>query len=225
MPRPISLLVLCLLPCACAGPTIPEGQGRGLVSFDRTPPAGEANYTRPQWQAGDRLVYLRGNALRVSLVVEADAAGYRLVQQNSGEVQQLDQDLGDLGLFAAPVGKNPAKQEIAIAPADARYHWPLWLGKRWSCHFLRKAPGQPPLPLLVAYEVEGFETVRVPAGSFETLRILRRANVAADGTFLERTALSWYAPSLGIEVRRLEDSILTELAEVHRQEAAPSAAK
>lgn len=216
--RSLVFLAAALGLSACAGPTIPDGQGRGLLSHDRSPATDGPTYARPTWQAGDRLVYLRGNAVRMTLLVEVDDAGYRLVQQSTGEVQVLDRDFGDVSLLAAPVGKQPAAPEIVVAPPDARYHWPLWLGKRWSCHFLRKAPGMPPLPLLVTYQVDAIDTITVPAGTYETLRIIRRANVAADGSYMERVTLSWYAPSLGVEVRRLEDSTLTELAEVHRQQ-------
>ncbi len=195
---------------------MPAGEGRGLVSFDRNPPAGVETFAAPGWQAGDRFVFVRGNAQRIGMHVETHGDGLLLIDDSTGGRQLLTADLADLGVEEARPGRAP-EPTIAVAPADTRYHWPLWVGKRWSNHFLRKAPGQPPLPLLVTYAVEASEDITVAAGTFRTLRILRRASVAAQGTYLERASLSWYAPAIGAEVRRLDDSIVTELAEVHRQ--------
>ncbi|MEZ5963714.1 MAG: hypothetical protein R3F56_07695 [Planctomycetota bacterium] len=205
------------LAAACAAPRMPDGSGRGLLSHDRTPPDGVETFQAPRWQNGDRLVYLRGDALRLTTHVEVTEAGYDLVDEATGERQALTTTLGDRGELAPdPRGGQP-RPVIEQAPADERYHWPLWVGKRWSCHFLRKAPGQPPLPLLVTYVVEDVDEVTVPAGTFRALRIVRRANVAAEGTYLGRVAVSWYAPEAGVEVRRIDDGVLTELAELHRQ--------
>lgn len=210
-----SLTLVCAL-AGCATPGIPDGQGRGLLSCDRKPPDGAETFAAPSWQPGDRMVFVRGSTQRLSLHVEAHGDGLALVDDASHTRQLLSADLADLGVEEVRAA-GKVEPAIAVAPGDLRYHWPLWAGKRWSCHFLRKAPGQPPLPLLVTYVVEASEDVTVPAGTFATLRILRRAAVAAEGAFLERASLYWYAPSIGTEVRRLDDGLLTELAEVHRQ--------
>jgi hypothetical protein len=209
------LTLFCLF-TACVGPQMPEGEGRGLLSFDRQPPPDAATFAAPRWQAGDRFVFVRGSAQRLTMHVEAESDGFALVDDTTKSSQLLSHELADLGL-REPDARGKMQAVIALAPGDARYHWPLWVGKRWSCQFYRKAPGQPPLPLLVTYAVEASEEVTVPAGTFQTLRILRRTSVAAQGTFLERASLCWYAPRIGAEVRRLDDGVLTELAEVHRQ--------
>jgi hypothetical protein len=195
---------------------MPEGAGRGVVGFDREAPRGVETFAAPRWQPGDRMVYLRGNALRPTMHVEARDGGYALVDVSTGAQQIMSAELADLGL-AEPNPDGSLTSTIELAPADQRYHWPLWVGKRWTCHLLRKVPGHPPLPLIATYVVEGSEEVTVPAGTFRALRILRRSNVAAEGTYVERAALTWYAPAAGVEVRRLEDGVLTELAELHRQ--------
>lgn len=215
---PPRLALVSLALAACAAPGIPEGEGRGIVGFDRRPPENAETFPAPVWTAGDRLVYLRGNQLHLAMHVEVGAdGGYVLVDEASGERQALSAELADLGLSERGPKEGEHVAVVALAPGDQRYHWPLWNGKRWSCHFLRKVPGQPPLPLLVTYAVEAMEDVTVPAGTFRALRILRRASVAAEGRYLDRASLTWYAPALGVEVRRLEDGIVTELAEVHRQ--------
>lgn len=197
---------------------MPDGVGRGLVGFDRQAPGDLPTFAAPTWHDGDRFVFVRGNALRLTWRVEIlPDGGYVLIDDGNGERQTLTAELADLGQAEVRAPDGDPVATIALAPSDQRYHWPLWVGKRWSCHFLRKAPGHPPLPLLVTYAIEASEEVTVPAGTFTALRILRRADVAAEGTYLERVTLSWYAPAVGVEVRRIDDGVLTELAEVHRQ--------
>ena len=104
-----------------------------------------------------------------------------------------------------------------LAPVDPQFTWPLWLGKKWTGHFLRKDLGGNALPLLVQYRCDAWETVTVPAGTFEALRIWRRVRPATEGTFLDQHEIIWYAPSIGYFVRRLQDNTLTELEEYHRQ--------
>ena len=38
-------------------------------------------------------------------------------------------------------------------PADFELAWPLWVGKRWSCHYVSRAPGREDLPLFVGAAV------------------------------------------------------------------------
>jgi hypothetical protein len=206
---------LCL--AACAGPALAEGSGRGLLTWDREPPSGAVTWPRPVLRRGDRFTYVRGNALRVAVHVETSDDGYLLHDEGAGITVERTQDLADRRERARNPDGTPGAVHIELAPPDEAYHWPLWVGKRWTCHHLRKAPGRPPLPLLVSYCVEAAERVTVPAGTFDTLRIARRANVAADGKYIERFTLSWYAPAAGAEVRRLEDGVLTELVEFQRQ--------
>ncbi|RMH05159.1 MAG: hypothetical protein D6702_01190 [Planctomycetota bacterium] len=221
--RPSFLLAaLILLPACAAHDELPAGSGRGLVSWDRQPPAGAETFARPEWTVGDRFVYRRGDEIRAAFRVDAiDENGIRLVEEESGLFEFLDRDLGERGQDMPGL----PKARRVFDPADSGYSWPLWVGKRWTCHYLSKRPGQKqPLPLLVRYECDAVEEVTVPAGTFRCLRIWRRARVAAKGSFKERTSLSWYSPEVGWFVRRLNADELTELVEVHRQGPAAGAA-
>jgi hypothetical protein len=71
--------------------------------------------------------------------------------------------------------------------------------------------------LLVSYECDATEEVAVAAGKFRCLRIWRRAHLAAEGNWIDRISIAWYSPEAGAIVKRLNDSILTELEEIHRQ--------
>ena len=109
------------------------------------------------------------------------------------------------------------EREFELDPGDHLVAWPLWSGKRWTSQFVSRAPTRPDLPLIASYHCDGTEVVTVPAGSFECLRIWRRLRVAAEGDFPERVSLFWYAPEVGAFVRRLDNGLVTELVEYHRQ--------
>jgi len=122
-------------------------------------------------------------------------------------------DLSDRGQ------EKSGSPELSVAndPADYTVTWPLWVGKRWSCHYVRRAAGEADVPLLASYECDGFDTVKVPAGTFRCLRIWRRVRPAAPGNYVERVSIAWYAPEVGTIVRRLNDSMLVEAVEIDRQ--------
>jgi len=209
--------LICIVAAAlssCAGAGLAEGTGQGVVSFDRNAPTGSQLHERPTWEVGDRFVYRRAGVLQVPLrVTDRGDDGYVLTHEQSGVQTLLDQDLGLVGLDV-PGDPQQTRRE---APSEALLHWPLWVGKRWSCHFYRKRVGEPILPLHVSYHCDRVETVTVPAGTFECLRIWRRARVAAEGDYMEVTSLLWYSPEVGYFARRLENGSQLELLEYHRQ--------
>ena len=215
------LLAVALLPACAAPQAMPDGHGRGLVSWDRVPPADAEVFDRPEWTVGDRFIFRRGEDIRMAYrVEEIDEEGVRLIEEESGLIHFLDPDLGDRG---QELPGMPEAQRV-FDPADSSYSFPLWVGKRWACHFLSKQPGaDAAVPLLVSYHCDAVEQVTVPAGSFRCLRIWRRARVAAKGQYKELSSLFWYAPEVGFVVKRLNASELTELDLFHRQRPAARA--
>ena len=200
-----------LLP-ACRGAAGSLPPGRGLVSYDRDPPQGAVAYDAPAWKVGDRLVYRKGGAVRAAYRVEATEDGvHRLVEEQGTLVLHIGTDLSDRGQETVGGGT------VTYDPADFELSWPLWQGKRWSCSFVSRAPGREDIPLLVSYTCDATEDVTVPAGTFRCLRIWRRARLASPGNWIDRFSIAWYAPEAGAFVRRLNDSLLTELEEIHRQ--------
>ncbi len=209
-------LIPSLFLAACATPAaLPPGSGAGLVSWDREAPTAAESFPAPHWMVGDRFVYEKGGIARLAYRVQSadPKQGYTLREEKSGLLLHLTPELAEVGQ------EMPGEPETRrrIDPYDAIFSFPLWVGKRWSCEFLSKRPDQPPLPLLVNYSCDALETITVPAGSFRCLRIWRRARVAAEGNYKERVSLIWYAPEVGWIVRRLDDSLLLELQEAHRQ--------
>jgi hypothetical protein len=163
---------------------------------------------------GDRFVYEKGGISRLAFRLESTSDGvHRLVDEQIGLVTLVGVDLSDHGQ------EKPGAPELTISedPADFAVTWPLWVGKRWSCHFVRRQAGAEDVPLLVTYECDGIDTVKVPAGTFRCLRIWRRARPASSGNYVDRISIAWYAPEVGAFVRRLNEGLLIEAVEIDRQ--------
>lgn len=189
------------------------GEGSGLVAFDPEPPGAVETFTRPEWTAGDRMVFLRGGEQSMALrVEEVTDDTYVLVDEESGASLVRDKNLANL-CEKVPDVEGPVR---VLAPADIRFHWPLWVGKRWRCNLLDKTLGGAAWPLEIRYHVEGMDEVVVPAGRFRALRIHRRMAVQTEGRFLERESVIWYSPDIGLEVRQIVDGTPVELVEWSR---------
>jgi len=213
-PLTLALLVLGFLAPACRSTEKPLPPGRGLVTYDREPPAGVETFAAPAWKVGDRFVYRKGGLSRLAFRLESiDGGVLRLVDEQAGMVMLYGADLSERGQ------EKPGEPELSMQhdPYDQVVSWPLWKGKRWSCQFVTRAPDRGDLPLLVTYECDAIEDVVVPAGNFRCLRIWRRARPSVPGNWVERISIAWYAPDAGAFVKRLSDSTLTELEEVDRQ--------
>lgn len=214
--RASALLLLALLSvvAACAGSpeALPDGAGRGLLRAD-DPPGQGPTWSRPVWAVGSRFSLVRGEQLRGTFeVVAAGDDGY-VIDAGGGREIRRDLDLGNLGEWA---GGAPSR---VLSPADVRYHWPLWVGKRWECEFVDRVRGGEALPMSASYEVEALDRVVVPAGTFDALRIRRTLRLGlpdSAGTFLTRTQMTWYAPEPGLEVRQLLGDTMVELVAFER---------
>lgn len=214
MLRTLALLAFALPFAACAsGPELPAGEGRGLIAADPSPPPGAQTYDRPTWQVGDRFVLVSGAAARGQFeVIAADANGY-VVVSDSGLRQKLDANLGVLGEW-----NDKDEPRHLMTPVDVSFHWPLWVGKRWRCAYADRTYGGASLPFEVTYVVEDLDSVTTPAGTFQALRLARTVHFVTDtGRYLDRTRLLWYAPAIGMEVRRLSEGVMTELVERTRK--------
>jgi hypothetical protein len=213
-----SLFVL-LASCAGSPDAAPQpaaAAGRGLVRADTAVPEGLASHACPEWRQGERFDLVRGDVVRGTLTIaEASPDGY-VVDLGGGRTLRRDRDLGHLGEWS---GDGQPMREML--PADVRYHWPLWVGKTWECEFVDRVRGGPSLPLAVRYTVEALDRVRVPAGEFDALRIVRSARLLVPGEdYLTRTQVVWYAPAIGVEVRQLLGESMVELVAHERPPAA-----
>lgn len=211
----LTTLGLTALLSACASPreTLPAGEG--LRAHDRTIPDGVATYAQPKWLDGDELVFRRGDRLELRFVVRSrEDGGFDLEDTERGNVLVLDGSLAQLGERAADADADDFR--LRFDPLDPSYVWPLWVGKRWTGAFTLRSP-RGDVPVVARYHCDALETVETPAGTFEALRIWRADRVDAEGNYLERTTVEWYAPAVGYVVKRLEDGLATVLVRFHRQ--------
>jgi hypothetical protein len=102
-------------------PSLPKGDGPGLVAFDADAPVGAMQWQRPQWEVGDTFTLLRGGKQRVTFTVaEKDESGYRLVD-DSGNAHERSLDLA----MRAEFRKGEDEPSHELTPEDVRFHWPL----------------------------------------------------------------------------------------------------
>ena len=214
MLRRAGLLLLTALASACGtAKTLPPGNGPGLIAFDAEVPAGAILWQRPEWQVGDSFTLLRGGKQRVTFqVTETGDAGYRLVDA-FGNAQLRGLDLSILG----EVASGGVELTHALTPADVRFHWPLWIGKSWTCRYADRTADGPSLPIETVYVVEDLDRVSTPAGVFDALRIVRRARRCDSDQFVDRCNVIWYAPEVGHELRQALGDILVELVAFERK--------
>ncbi len=209
----VFLASIFLVACS-SSPSLAPGSGQGLVTVSQVPPTGVQSYGRPEWKQGDRFIFRKAGELRLATrVVEVTEAGYRWQNEANGMITAYDADLGQMS------EENPEDPESlrVLDPADTHFAWPLWVGKQWTCHYLDKRVDAPALPYIVTYECEAMESIKVPAGTFDCLRICRRVRPATKGRFTNWTSLSWYSPEVGYIVRKLDGGHELELMEYQRQ--------
>jgi hypothetical protein len=109
-----------------------------------------------------------------------------------------------------PVINRDQPVEYEFAQAYPAYEFPLEPGKKWSTRVDAKNPATGKLnSVRVDARVSGTERIRVPAGEFDTIKIIRTvyagdAEMPKQETTIRET--EWYAPSLGRSVRLASDS-------------------
>jgi hypothetical protein len=212
--------LLPLLVAACtSAPVLPEGGGAGLVAYDAAVPASTQVWGPPEWRVGDHFTLLRGGKQRIEFkVASITDEGYVLVD-GLGNRLKRGRDLSNIGEWG-PDGDAPLH---VLTPPDVRFHWPLWIGKRWRCQYTDRTAGAQALPVESSYQVEDLDTIVTAAGTFSALRIVRTSRLMMEdgGGYLERVMVIWYAPDLGHEVRQVLGDTSVELVEWQRAEPVP----
>ena len=164
---------------------------------------------RPVLAQGDRWLYRvvdlwseRETVSREDSVVEVVLDGVRLRRSNlpSKDTQSAVGSSFEFFTTVWPVPTTPT-----ISGRFTGLDFPLTTGKRWVMEFSTGSATNV-RPERRAATVEGWETVKVPAGEFKAIRVVHegtRMLNARDGVFGSPTyEVLWYAPEVKSYVRR-----------------------
>jgi uncharacterized caspase-like protein len=158
----------------------------------------------PPRQVGDRWVYQReirdGEALTrrnylTLTLTSADAKGFEVESSDAGDPLRFDPD-GNLFSMPAPKGGGT----LVFDPVDPRFRFPLKPGDSWSARsrelfpqFVKQADSR--------VTVMGWESVKVPAGTFQALKVSKVSNkdwmpFPGQPAYSKRVTHYWYVPQL-----------------------------
>jgi hypothetical protein len=200
-----------LAACATPDPATPAGQ-----------PVPAAAVHKP----GTAFVYRTFNAYngepRATVTWRFEAGGSRIEGMD-----YQDAGLGGFGTPRAPIVTrvfDAAGDLVALERADGSrigfepplrvLPFPLAPGMRFSQSVRAREKGAPDRRVVLAGFVGRWETVRVPAGEFRALRVVRDfwlGDFDFYKTETRRMEIDWYAPDPGIVVRASEDSVYIDL--------------
>ncbi len=165
----------------------------------------QAAVDAPGYAAGDTWSYSGVNGYNqlplgsYTQTVAAAASGAIRV-----EVRSADGRLIDTAALAAPgllaSGMLNARTIGRLEPALQLLPFPLEEGKRWRQNVVRFDPvSQQKRSVSIYGKVEGWENVKVPAGEFRALKIVREMFLGDHDAFRGQTKLTeheWYVPEL-----------------------------
>lgn len=191
----LTVVVLVLAACQTTSPrlvpNLPSAPPKNAKLFQfKTPPPGTVLTFDESLQGKHRIT--THHYLRKSPPFEGKST-YRVAI--SGTVNAYDAASGNL---LARYDRTTGDLLVTNKPNAGLFHWPLWVGKRWSSSYVfeNHKTGARLDPVETVYEVEGIETLVTKAGRFRTLRIvgLGGANNAYDRTI-------WFDPARGLHVK------------------------
>lgn len=117
--------------------------------------------------------------------------GERLASFETPQGATLANARGQWVVQLAPNGRPVSRFDPPIG-----YEWPLEVGKTWRrTHRATNLVTNQSVEFEVTWTVEASETIKVPAGTFRTLRIRYRDTLGSDDTY-------WFSPRHGIAVRQ-----------------------
>jgi|SRR5690242_18021683 hypothetical protein len=187
--EPVLIAALACWLGGCAGQPVPPAPAQAPGNPEATPSAAAP----PEWRPGDRWVYgwtsATGSGTKTVEMVEIrdiNAVSYYIIR------------IGDVDYFYTRdlrwAGSMQKDKIVArMTPPQPWFTWPLETGRRWTHEGLYEDPSGK-VPHKDVFSVVGSETVEVPAGRFETLKIVRETDRRDSDQY-------WYAPSVRFYVR------------------------
>ena len=160
---PLFVGVAVLLATGCASTSNTRAQQRALVA--------------PEWKVGDEWAYrweepTGGGTYVASVVRKETLDGVEHFVVKSGVERETYHRASDL---ATSMEKVSGGIDTRLVPPRTNYQWPLAVGKTWELTFRQERPmARETSDLVWVWHVEKEETVSVPAGTFNTLKIVCR---------------------------------------------------
>jgi hypothetical protein len=182
---------------AVAVPLLVAAGGCALLGPRAAAPAPPAlaapTMSAPVWQVGDRWVFewTAGNSTGIKTVTVFD-------KHQLGGVPYYVLGIGDVEHYYTEAihwafAVRAAKVEARMVPPQPWFVWPLAVGGRWQHRGSFEDP-RGRTPTLDTFSVLGVESVEVPAGRFQALRIVREGQDRETDEY-------WYAPEMRWYVR------------------------
>jgi len=172
---------------------------------------------RPEWKVGDYWEYKVTNIMKSGKKKKGYTSSWKVIKEEmfEGKRCMLAMLAGSLkGYYTLDLNMKGFINEIRgevfdrakITPDTMEYSWPLKVGKKWhqSYMMLVESRGQGgkrelkenKITVNATYEVVGVEKVKVPAGEFEALKIVRKV----DDVIAEEC---WYSPEVNWFVKKV----------------------
>jgi len=188
-PRAVGLLLLVIAAACVSCRTMPADAPATTHDVPRFA-------TPPEWRAGDRWVYRVANGAAITRTVDVrdvrDVNGVRYYVLNNADDELLNFWTFDLR-WAGAVGARDSKVEARIDPPTPWFTWPLEPGRRWS-HEAVYEDRAGKRAASATFMVMGIETVEVPAGRYQAMKIVREAPSGDSDQY-------WYAAEVRSYVR------------------------
>lgn len=190
-----------------------EQQRRGIASAPSTQTNVQAFAGSPTIQLGDRYTYetldlfdSKLNNVTTREIVQFSNGVYtqRNVNTKSGHTRfiRLDGSWNILG------GGAQSGDEVNFQPPFKYFDFPLQVGKTWESRSTEtSAKTGATRTHIIRGRVEGQETINVPAGTFQTLKVVLNTETTDGIKRISGTDVSWYAPAARRTVRSEMESL------------------
>jgi hypothetical protein len=193
--RPRSLLGFAAVVLMCAG----CAAGSSAPYPPNAGPARAASATSlaaPAWQVGDRWIYewtsgQESGTKTIEVIEVRDVNGVRYYVVRLGDSEHYYTDALH---WAAAVREG--KVEARMVPPQPWFVWPLAPGARWN-HQGRFEQRDGVVTYDDRFTVVGPETVDVPAGRYEAVKLVRETNRRDGDEYWYAPDVRWYARWLG----------------------------
>lgn len=174
---------------------------------------------KPEWRLGDRWVfnYKNGSGLKGTFKTEIlgqarqesrpcwivglslELNGFNAEQHQYILVESFDL-VGIETIFSIGATSLISNQLVSLEPPMKSYHWPIEIGQNWSGHFQIVVNDFAYGEMNYEVEVASREAVTVPAGKFETFKIVETITGQQGSKYRKE---KWYSPQVQNVVKEI----------------------